>query len=258
MEPGRTPYDVNFRLLGFPVRIHPLFWLAAGLLGADFLQKSVTVWLLWIVVVFISVLVHEMGHALMFRRYGRRAAIVLYAFGGIAIPDSGVAGRLRRILIALAGPLTGFLLAALLFGSNFFTHWVSASGLYVSIFYSLLVMTNIYWGIFNLLPVFPLDGGQVAKEVCEARTPSRGFRISLQISVWTAALLALYSFVCVLEIQTQRYVLLNYLPGWFPQGGVYTGILFAVLAMQSYQLLQQIGPGRYYFEGPDDRLPWER
>jgi Zn-dependent protease len=257
-EPARTPYDLNFRLLGFRVRVHPFFWLGAGLLGGNFLQVSFAAWLIWIAVVFVSIIVHELGHAIAFRRFGRNASIVLYAFGGLAVPDSVVGGRMRRILVSLAGPFAGFVLAGLVYGSDQLAHWSSKeNGSLVPFFYVMLIYVNLYWGIFNLLPVFPLDGGQVASELCEARWPARGFRISLQISVWVAAAIAVYSFVCEYETRTQQLQLLKELPWWFPRGGMYSGILFLILAVQSYQLLQQLGRGMYY-EAPDDRTPWER
>jgi len=259
-EPGRTPYDLNFRLLGFRVRVHPFFWIGAGLLGGSLLEgpnSSFSAWLIWIAVVFVSIIVHELGHAIAFRRFGRNASIVLYAFGGLAVPDSVVGGRTRRILVSLAGPFAGFVLAALVYGSDQLTHWGSENGELVRFLYRQLFNVNLYWGIFNLLPVFPLDGGQVASELCEARWPARGFRISLQISIWVAAAIAVYSLVCVYELQTQQFQVLKVLPWWFPPGSVYMGILFLILAVQSYQLLQQIGRGMYY-EAPDDRTPWER
>jgi stage IV sporulation protein FB len=257
VEPGRSQYDLNFRLLGFPVRVHPFFWLGALLLGADLLQgKFPAKIFVWIAVVFVSILVHEMGHALAFRLFGCRSYIVLYAFGGLAVPESVVRGRWRRILVALAGPFAGFILSATAFGSFFLVRWDQEYGPYVGFFFDALFFVNLYWGILNLIPVFPLDGGQVSRELCESRWHGRGQRISLQISVWVAISVAVYSVVCELESQSNKS-LLDQLPWWFPRGSWYIAILFALLAYQSYQLLQQLGRGVYY-EAPDDRLPWER
>ena len=47
------------------------------------------------------------------------------------------------------------------------------------------------------------------------------------------------------------------LPWWFPRGSIFTAILFAMLAVQNYQLLQEVGRAVYY-EAPDDRVPWEK
>lgn len=255
VDPGRTPYDLCFRLFGFPIRVHPFFWLGAGLLGADILSVSPANWLIWIVVVFVSILVHEMGHAIAYRWFRSPASIVLYAFGGLATPHYPPLKRWKRIIVALAGPFAGFLLSAAAFGSLFLVRW-SEYGSYVAFFVGMLIFVNLWWGVFNLLPVFPLDGGQVCREVCEAGSRN-GTRLSLQISVWVAIAVATYSVICVMESKSGHHTLLQHIPWWFPRGGMWTAILFGILAMQSYQLLQQIGRG-YYYEAPDDRTPWER
>src|SRR5437763_3383965 len=127
-EPPRTPWDVNFDLLGFPVRIHPLFWLVGGLLGlsATGEQDKGIQLLVWFFALFVSILVHELGHALTIRRFGREAHIVLYSMGGLAIegrPQGGFGSPwslgsfesytqwqprqrtpLEQILISAAGP----------------------------------------------------------------------------------------------------------------------------------------------------------
>jgi Zn-dependent protease len=98
---------------------------ADGVAGADL---GVEFLLAWIAVVFVSLLVHELGHAVAFRRFGSGADIVLYAFYGLAIPTHDVYGRGPRILIALAGPFAGFLLAAAVYGSNAAYPWAGAAG----------------------------------------------------------------------------------------------------------------------------------
>jgi stage IV sporulation protein FB len=258
-EPGRTPYDLHFRLFGFRLRIHPFFWIGAGLLGASELQHSFAKWLIWIAIVFVSILIHELGHAFTYRLFGCNASIVLYAFGGLAIPDSAVYRRFRRILITLAGPFAGFAFAALVFASDLVTQWGSSekTGDLIAFLWMNLIVVNVFWGIFNLLPVFPLDGGQIARELCEAKWRGRGLKISLQISVWVAVAIASYSLLCQLEVQTGRRQLLDVLPRWFPRGDLFTAVLFILLAIGSYQMLQQIGRGMYY-DDPDDRLPWEK
>jgi stage IV sporulation protein FB len=258
VDPGRSPYDLNFRLFGFPIRVHPFFWLGAGLFGATLLQGDMpALWFLWIAIVFVSILVHELGHAIAYRCFGCNASIVLYAFGGLAISNYVVHGRFRRIIVALAGPLAGFILAGVVYGSNKLTNWGSERGEIALFLYRQLWFVNFAWGIVNLLPVFPLDGSQVSREICEWNWRGRGQRIALQISIAVAIAVIVYSVVCEIEIRNRDYHLLKYLPDGFPIGGVYTAILFALLAYQSYQLMQQLGRDIYY-EGPDDRLPWEK
>jgi Zn-dependent protease len=256
VEPERTRYDVNFRVLRFPVRVHPLFWVGAALLGATFLERlGVVYWLIWIAIVLASILVHELGHALAFRRFGADSHIVLYVFGGLAVPWAQVYGRWRRIVVALAGPFAGFLLCGLVWGSNKMYEWAPQSP-HLAFTYLFLIGINLYWGLFNLLPVFPLDGGQVSQEVCGGIWRNRGQRIALQISFVVACLVALYSVACYID--RGNGTLLGWMPHWVPRPGLWTAILFAILAVQSHQILQQLARPSYYFEDADDRPPWKR
>jgi stage IV sporulation protein FB len=259
-EPDRTQYDLNFPLFGFRVRVHPFFWLGTVLLGLNALRDEnhgPILLLIWIAVVFVSILVHELGHALAYRMYGSHARIVLWGFGGLAIGSPNPAGRARRIFVTLAGPLAGFLLAALVYGSDRLTGWSTAGGVPVLNLYFQLMFVNIAWGVLNLFPVFPLDGGQITRELCEGKWRGRGLRVSLQISFAVAVAAAVYSLACALDEKFGSH-LAKVIP-WWAFGNVFTAILFAILAVQSYLLLKQLGgSGGYYYEGPDDRVPWER
>ncbi len=241
--PPPTRYDLNFTLAGFPVRVHPLFWLIAVLLGyssGDILQI-----LIWVLVVFVSILVHELGHALAFRRYGLSSQIVLHFAGGLTIPESALWGSRwanvalgpnQNIFISLAGPGAGFIFAALIMlgvvvagGSVIMSRLLGFipvpgmailpfGGTMVSAFVTALLWVNIFWGIINLLPVYPLDGGSVARNVLLQVDPADGVRKSLWISVVTGALIALVAF--------------------FFLRSLYMAVLFGFLAFQSYQSLQ--------------------
>jgi hypothetical protein len=82
-EPPRTPWDLNFQVLGFPVRVHPLFWAVALLFGLSGNQKPVDM-LLWVGTVFVSILVHEMGHAPARPTAGRLRSLQLRRVGVIS------------------------------------------------------------------------------------------------------------------------------------------------------------------------------
>ena len=104
-EPRATPYDIKFSFLGFPVRVHPAFFIIPIVLGgsifryAEPLGVNVGVCLIVLVAVFfVSILVHELGHTLAFRFFGIQSHVLLYWLGGLAIPDSmgsWSAGRIR-------------------------------------------------------------------------------------------------------------------------------------------------------------------
>lgn len=243
--PQNTRYDLRFTLAGIPVRVHPLFWLMTIFLGAsgDLLQLPI-----WVFVVFLSILVHEMGHALAFRRYGQRSQIVLHFAGGLTIPEAspwggGWAPRpqtpAQEIFISLAGPLTGFLFAALVIagvsfsGGLVLTNWLFGviplpltailpfGGKVMNLLVSMLLWVNLFWGLINLVPVFPLDGGNVARNILVQYDPLHGFRKALWLSVIAGGLVALTGLIAFRS--------------------VYMAILFGLLAFQSYQSLQ----GRY-------------
>jgi len=90
-EPGRTEYDLNFNFLGFHVRAHPFFFLVCLFIGNNIVRAAgvntgVGV-LMGVLVFFVSILIHEIGHSLAHRRYGMGSRIVLYAMGGMAVGD---------------------------------------------------------------------------------------------------------------------------------------------------------------------------
>ncbi|MBK9007752.1 MAG: site-2 protease family protein [Anaerolineae bacterium] len=235
-------YDLRFSIAGIPVRVHPLFWLIALLLGAsgDLLQIVI-----WILVVFVSILIHELGHAFAFRWYGLRSQILLHFSGGLTIPEmspwgSGYAsvaiGPVQQILISLAGPGAGFLLAGLIIvgvqllggsvaNNNLFgllplptSATLPFGGFTMSIFLTMMLWVNVFWGLINLLPIYPLDGGQVARNILLMYDPIGGVRKSLWLSVIAGGLMALAGFVLF--------------------HSAYTALLFGLLAFQSYQALQ--------------------
>ena len=105
---------------------------------------------------------------------------------------------------------------------------------------------NLFWPLFNLVPVWPLDGGMISRELCTGASPRSGLQISLRISFAVALLLAIHAIAA-----DRGSIRIPHLPT-----GLYPAILFAALAFESYQLLQQ---SRFvHYEPPDDSLPWER
>jgi Zn-dependent protease len=222
--------------------VHPLFWLLTLLLGATGDLISL---LVWVLVVFVSILVHELGHSFTMRYFGQSSHIVLHFAGGLAIPDSvqwgsrwaNVAlGPNQYILISLAGPFAGFLLAGLtilgvlISGGSVGTTWLFGliplpltailpfGGRVLGVLVTILLWVNIFWGLINLLPVFPLDGGNVARNILIQYDPLNGVRKSLWVSVITGGLIALAALVFLQSI--------------------YMALLFGLLAFQSYQSLQ--------------------
>lgn len=161
----------TFHLAGFPVHVDPTFLLVAALLGSSLAAEPLLL-VVWVAVVFVSVLWHELGHAVAFRRFGHGARISLHAFGGLTAPvgrsgPRAVGGHGAPIAITLAGPGAGFVLGAAV--------WLVARTALppdvptaVALAADQLVWVNIGWGVLNLLPVQPLDGGRVVAHLVDA------------------------------------------------------------------------------------------
>ena len=147
-----------FSIRGIPVYFSPIFLLALGWIGlSDFSVESI----IWIVVLTVSILVHEMGHALVARYYRLSPTITLHGWGGLTHhehPDR----ELHDVLIIIAGPGAGLILGALSLAFLMFGIPALApanSLLATAVWY--LVWVNIVWSFVNLLPLWPLDGGNL-------------------------------------------------------------------------------------------------
>lgn len=255
-EPQPTPYDLTFRAFGFPVRVHPLFWLATAVLGWSGDRPDAGAFLLmWVAVVFVSILVHELGHAFAYRLFGGDGRVWLYWFGGLAVSQSAPRSPGKRIVVALAGPAAGFALAAVVYGTNEALEW-SAGSMFAAFFYLQMMWVNVGWGVINLLPVFPLDAGQVCREVCVLLRLRRSQAVSLQISMATAGAIAVLS---LMNTVGQPADLLAQLPWWLRFGSLFTTVMFGVLAYSSYQLWTHVQKRDSYWDDPDDDTPpWKR
>jgi stage IV sporulation protein FB len=220
-----TRYDLAFSLLGIPVRVLPWFWLLAALFGFQYLQipdRGPMLLLVWMGVMFVSILVHELGHAVAAWMFGYPPRIMLYQFGGLTFyepyQDYTTA---RAIIITLAGPAAGFLLVIgsgigiLAMGLPLGPAFPDDLGMFA------LARTfeiNLFWTLLNLLPILPMDGGQVCREVCMAISPRGGLAVALWISILLAAAVAAAAFLLLRQ---------TYLAIWF--------VIFAVENFQHWQ-----------------------
>jgi stage IV sporulation protein FB len=262
-EPPRSAYDLQFNLLGFPVRVAWGFWLVAAILGWNFASLADDIalqvgadspgrgvlLLIWIVGVFLSILVHELGHTLAFRFYGMDSQIVLYHFGGLAIPGtfgSWNAARRPRIgaweqlVISAAGPGLQLLLGLVvwgiglqldvfmnetryfnwLFGTSLGTNEFPGSAAVFVIFGSIL-FPSFVWAILNLIPILPLDGGQILRSTLTMYRVADPLRVTQIVSVFFGGLLGL----------------------WLLSQGRIFGIMLLLLAANNWQAMQYGGRG---------------
>ena len=252
-EPQETAADLHLDLVGIRVRVSAWFWLASALLGWNVCQafarndqRALVQYLfVWVVAVFVSILIHELGHALAYRVFGQSAHVVLYHFGGLAIPDAwgrrGARRPLERLLVSAAGPLAQLLFAAVVvvgLKAAGFRVPLPLSGLGDALGLSegrplpstlafaivwFLLQVNIFWPLINLLPVPPLDGGQIARDALLAMGIDDAPRIAGLLGAVTGGLVAFWAYT---------------------NGEPYLGIMFAMLAVSCWQNLPGNTPWR--------------
>ena len=218
--------------------------------------------LVWVFVFFFSILIHEMGHALTMQYYGLQPRVLLYMLGGLAIADShhGFGGYTSKandprtqIIIAFAGPAAGFLFAALLFvilhltgvpiefhtRSIYFwsVDWAplfesagdernrKIMAMFLVHGFSSALYVNIFWGMINLMPVYPLDGGQISRHLFSMQDPVGGIVKSLWLSLFAGVAL------CIFGLTRQNLLM---------------AMMFGSLAFSSYNAIQlYTGRGGY-------------
>jgi stage IV sporulation protein FB len=238
-QPLSSPFELRWRLFGIGFRIAGSFWIMNALMGwlvIDAIQRAreqiigTSEWLililLWVVCTLVSVLVHELGHVIMGRIFGQPGDIAL---GGLAGKASGKYEYLRpweRIFVAAAGPGAGFLFLALLVAvdSNFWNlvmDWLGWAPLKInwflidrvdpllrmgsSIYYTrvmfFLLLINLFMNLLNLLPIYPMDGGMILREVSIMISPANGLMFTFGFSFFLAGLVFAYS---VVKLTTNR------------------------------------------------------
>ena len=263
-EPGESPYDVRFQIFGFPVRIAWTFWIAVLVFGyelvdyIDWMLKDnspgrLPLLLLWAVCLLVSILIHELGHAFAFRQYGIESSVILYHFGGLAVPrttftssralSASNLNAAQELWIAAAGPLAQLASAAVLVGIFKSMDYrieafddmpaglgrlpyvlegkpIDSGGLYAMV--TFYVWPSVLWALLNLVPVWPLDGGRIMRSLVLLT----GGRVdqALWISLIAAGVMAYIGFT---------------------GGQLFLGILFVSLAITNYQMLQSSGGWRF-------------
>lgn len=227
---GPTPYDLRFSIAGIPVRVMPTFWVGAVLSGASLLDGGQFDRLaIWIAILFVSILVHELGHAVMAYAYGWPPQIYLHHFGGLAVysPHYGHT-TWRSIAISLAGPVAGFCLYGLVFlFVQFLAYRRIVPTSTVAFTIHNLEHVNLWWGLVNLLPVLPLDGGRICEALCKRYDRRSGELTAAKISVVVAGLVVAY------------FLVLRQGESLFPV------ILFGLLCAQNIQTVQSHGGRRW-------------
>jgi stage IV sporulation protein FB len=173
--------------LGVPVTVGPSIIL--GLFALGVLSRLSGAYLVeWIVLGFAALLIHELGHALAFRRYGVESAITFWLLGGYTVPtDQDAAARLddrQLLVVSIAGPLFGLVVGAV---SLAVAVAARGQGADVRVPLFLWLFVNLGWAVFNLLPIASLDGGQALRHLGGAAFGRPGRAIGLVLGLLASA-----------------------------------------------------------------------
>ena len=190
------------RVFGVPVRFHFTFVLL--LIFLLFIgvgeRQSGAMTALYVLALFASVLLHELGHTLVARQYGiRTTEIVMYPIGGVSRPERIPKGR-EEFWIAISGPLVNGLIAAGLFA------WLATQHQFVPVellrdptdanLVQRIATGNFLLFVFNLLPAYPMDGGRLLRSVLMLFKPEEeATRIAASAGQALAAMLGLYGLL---------------------------------------------------------------
>lgn len=203
--------QLPFKLLGIPLLLDWTFliilplmaWLIAGDISGlarqlhlgDVSPITQGAWpyiigLIAAVGLFLSVVIHELGHAVVGRIYGvRTKSITLWALGGVAQFDEMPRQRGAEAIVAIVGPIVSMVLGAL-----FAILWFSSASFAIGFrfVFAYLTMLNFSLAVFNLLPALPLDGGRVLRSLLALRMPHfQATQVSASISRGLAILLGI-------------------------------------------------------------------
>jgi stage IV sporulation protein FB len=180
-RPGAA-MTLSFRLGSIPVRIHPLFLLMGGVLGLGAPLAPLAIATRGITFL-LTVVVHELAHAVAARSFGLPAEVDLTLFrGGLGARIASLSS-VRRVVVCLAGPAANLCAAAFVF-AMLRAH--SPAGQLGAGGWGYLGWLNLGWGVLNLLPILPLDGGHALVAALDPSTKGRGEEVVRCISIGPA------------------------------------------------------------------------
>lgn len=209
---------MRLQIFGFPLGVSPWFFLTVWAIGG----RREPQWLMvWVVVAFVGVLAHELGHAFAGRRLGLQPSIRLFAFGGMT--SWGRPRRLKpgqEIFLSAAGPAVGIVVGGAVLLAGYAGLFASAPPAAMRVLNDVL-WVNLGWGLLNLLPILPLDGGHIAAAFASivagrnGRVVARYISITLTVSIcvwavftgqwWMAILGGVLTYANVQALRAERF-----------------------------------------------------
>jgi Zn-dependent protease len=185
---------LSFHIGTIPVTLDASFFVIIvlfGFLGQNPDAFEPVLLLSWVAIAFASVLLHELGHAVAFRIFGVQPSVTLYGMGGLTSGE----GRLKpveNLTVSLAGPLSVLLLVGLP------ALWLQSQGVVTTsvgeTILSQVIWINVWWSVLNLIPMLPLDGGNVTLALLDLATKGRGRRPTEILSVVVAVGVGILAF----------------------------------------------------------------
>lgn len=212
----------HFTLFGIPINVQPMFWLSMAVFGylianqsANSEQELLFKILLFLLIAFVSLIVHELGHALTGRKLSKsEPKIELVAFAGYAeFPPYTKFSKWGHRLMIAAGPATNLALFGIGLGAMDLMEQYAPERVDSLFFWFLNLATwiNLVWFIFNILPVYPLDGGQLMHSMI--KSPKIAHIVSLIICAFLILICIKYGMIIAI-------------------------LFFIMMAYQNFQMLQ--------------------
>jgi len=192
------------QIFGIDLKIHPTFvflliWVAFSSLLSGGTTTAMLGDIVFILALFLCVVLHELGHALMAKRFGISTSdITLLPIGGVARLEKMPEDPKGELLVAAAGPAVNLMIGVVLFLglliSRTFTGLSSAVALMDNFWLRLLVANMILVG-FNLIPAFPMDGGRVLRAIMASKFDNvKATRIAANVGRGFAVVMGITGF----------------------------------------------------------------
>ena len=228
---------IRFSIFGVQVCIHPTLWLTLAFLGGALMITSMVdllCVLLFVVCAFVVLLAHEMGHALVGRFLGGGAPCIFLAWmGGDCTNESARLTRAQGVVMTLAGPFASLAVGVVAtLGMGFYIGNMGTAFMFAERFalgqlppeavlnypamtmflFFFLIEVSCWWTVLNMLPIFPLDGGQIMQGLMKSRV------LMHSISLAAAVVMTVVAGVLGLWLLTVMMVLLAVLNYKLRQG----------------------------------------
>ena len=209
----------QFRVLDIPVHVSIWHVLTLLFFFQSAFRQGLEFGLAMLVAASLSVFLHEMGHALTSRWFRLQPAVVLTGFGGFTAHQPAKRPR-DEFLIVAAGPAMNFALAAAVLGLAVAAGY--EPGTFAANLSSEVIVLNVFWGIYNLLPIMPLDGGQLLRVVLR-----RLVKRQLDADRWTHRTGLVVGILTAVTLVTRF-------------GSIFGAVLLGLAAFENWRALQSL------------------